>query len=450
MRPDQVWLAAMGELQLQMTRASYDTWLRGASFIAHEDGAYIIGVRSAYAKDWLDERMLATVKRTMAGIAGNAADVRFVVWADELTESDSTPALKASRPRAESATGAVNAGGLSHRYRFDTFVVGPNNRLAHAAALAAAENPAGSYNPLFIYGGVGFGKTHLLSAVGNACVQSGLRVLSVTSEEFTNDLVRAIRLHATESLRNKYRTVDVLLVDDVHFVSGKESTQEEMLHTFNALYNQNKQLVLASCHPPRDLPAIDERLRSRFEWGLTAELLRPNKEMRVSILRAKSRLLSRDVPVQVLTTIAERVDGSVRDLEGALNQVVARAELLGHPLDARSAALALAEQRPMPSHLTPEQVVTTVARHYGLSAQDLRGRSRAKAVVLPRQVAMYLIREITKASLPATGAELGGRDHTTVKHGCDKVRLLLEEDDALRLQASSIRERLYSLSSASD
>ncbi len=314
MRPDQVWQAALGELELQMTRASYDTWLRGAVLLAHEDGTFVVGVRSAFTKDWLEERLLPTVKRTLAGIAGGAADVRFVVWAEELVADDPPPALP-PLPRRDKNEGEQENDAAGGMYRFETFVVGTRNRLAHASALATAEHPGKTYNPLFLYGGVGLGKTHLLRAVESLCSRAGLHVLYVSSEEFTNDLVQAIRLRTTESFRNKYRSLDVLLLDDVHFLAGKESTQEELLHTFNPLHARNKQLVFSSSLSPKEIPAISDHLRSRFEWGLKVELFPPDRDARIDILRAKASSLSREVPLQTLEAIAGGVRGSVRSLE---------------------------------------------------------------------------------------------------------------------------------------
>lgn len=443
MKPEQVWCAALGELQLQMTRASYDTWLRDTNLLAHEDGVYIVGVRSGYAKDWLDERMLSTVERTLSGISGVGAGVRFVVWDDEIVSDESSFSLQAHPSQAESVGNDPVVDASVFRFSFERFVVGNSNRLAHAAALTAADKPGEAYNPLFIHGDVGLGKTHLLRAIADTCELQGRRVLWLSSEEFTNELVQAIRSRSTESFRNNCRTVDVFLLDDVHFVAGKESTQEELVHTFNALHNQNKQLVFSSNLPPRDIPALDARLRSRFEWGLVTEMQRPGRDLRFKVLSFLSSSLSVSVPPKVLRLIAERVPGNMRSLEGALTQLVARSEILGHPLDMRSAELSLESFGKKSGRITPENVVTAVALHYDLSSEDLRGRSREKAIALPRQLAMYLIRKETGASLPRTGKALGGRDHSTIKYGCDKASRLMKENSSFRRQANAIRESLY-------
>ena len=439
MKPDQVWQAALGELQLQMTRAAYDTWLRGAHFIGHEDGTYVIGVPKAYHKDWLDSRMLTTVNRTLTGIVGATVEARFVVWGEDRAEAQgAAPAVSEAEIGSRSAPG-----GLNPKYAFDRFVVGPSNRLAHAACLAAAENPAHAYNPLFVYGGVGLGKTHLLHAVGQVARNKGFTVLYVSSEDFTNDLINAIRSHTTDSFRDKYRTIDVLLVDDIQFIAGKESTQEEFFHTFNTLHGQDKQLVISSDRPPKAMVTLEERLRSRFEWGLTADIQPPDFETRTAILRFKADGLRRAVPPEVIELIARRVQSNIRELEGALNRVIAHADILGHPLTVEVTAAALADFLPRHRTLSPIQIVEGVAAFYNISIDDILGRERSKELALQRQVAMYLIRQETEASLPQIGDMLGGRDHTTIIYGCEKVADLIERDDSLRRQLITLRERLY-------
>jgi len=306
MKPDLVWSAALGELQLQMTQATFDTWLRDSRFLKFEDGSFVVGVKSGYAKDWLETRLLATIKRTLARLAGRATDIRFVVWTRQPQRQDTAPLLDIPEPEAT----ALPAANLNPRYAFDAFVVGLGNRLAHAASMAVAESPAQAYNPLFLYGGVGLGKTHLLHAIGHACHSEGLRVLYASSEEFTNDLIEAIRSHTTDAFREKYRTVDVLLVDDVQFIAGKEATQEEFFHTFNALHGAGKQIVISSDRPPKAMLTLEERLCSRFEWGLIADIQPPDLETRIAILRAKAASCGVAIPDDILTLIADRVQHS--------------------------------------------------------------------------------------------------------------------------------------------
>jgi chromosomal replication initiator protein len=448
MKPDQVWQAALGELQLQMTRATFDTWLRDARFIGHEDGTYVIGVPTAYIKDWLDSRMRSTINRTLTGIVGQAAEVNVVVWGGpgEMTANpvEEAPPLPIALEPEAAPRSVPSAGGLNPKYTFDRFVVGPSNRLAHAACLAAADNPAFAYNPLFVYGGVGLGKTHLLHAVGHVAHSKGYTVLYVSSEDFTNDLINAIRNHTTDSFRDKYRRTDVLLVDDIQFIAGKESTQEEFFHTFNTLHGQNKQLVMSSDRPPKAMVTLEERLRSRFEWGLTADIQPPDFETRTAILRFKADGLHREVPADLIELIARRVQSNIRELEGALNRVLAYADILGHPLTAEVADSALSDFLPHHRNLSPAQIVEGVASFYNVTVDDLTGRERTKDVALPRQIAMYLIRHETDASLPHIGEVLGGRDHTTIIYGCDKVADMIERDDGMRRQLLTLRERLYS------
>lgn len=446
MRPEQVWQAALGELQLQLTKATYDTWLRDSSLLSHEDGVFVIGVENAYARDWLENRLLSTIKRTLTGIAGRAAEVRFVVWAEPAeTAAVSEPFEPAPMAdRADAASNSISQLKLNPKYTFEGFVVGPSNRLAHAAALAAAENPARAYNPLFLYGGVGLGKTHLLQAVGNTCVIKGLTVLYASAEQFTNDLINSIRSHTTESFREKYRAIDVLLIDDIQFIAGKEATQEEFFHTFNALHGQSKQIVISSDRSPKALVTLEERLRSRFEWGLIADVQPPDFETRAAILRSKAEAMRRPVPPEVIDLIARRVQSNIRELEGALNRVCAYADVLGQPLNVETAAQAISDLLPRRHTLNASYILDTVALFYAVKVEDLVGRDRTKEITLPRQMAMYLVREETDASLPEIGQLLGGRDHTTVMHGCDKISNLIETDDSFRRKFLSIRERLYS------
>ena len=300
MKAAQVWQAALCELQLQMTRPTFETWVKPARVVAYEDGEFIIAVPSAFTKDWLESKLLSSIKRALSGILGRSVDVTFIVMPEE--ESEMPQALlygaeMADPARARESNGrATTTGNLNPRYVFDTFVVGPSNRLAHAACLAVAEKPASTYNPLFLYGGVGLGKTHLLHAIGHKCQAAGLQVLYVSSEQFTNELINAIRSQDTEGFRDKYRSIDVLLIDDIQFIAGKESTQEEFFHTFNALHGNGKQIAMSSDRQPKSMVTLEERLRSRFEWGLIADIQAPDVETRTAILRAKAEAQAANVP----------------------------------------------------------------------------------------------------------------------------------------------------------
>ena len=323
-------------------------------------------------------------------------------------------------------------------------MVGSANRLAHAACQAVVDNPAHAYNPLFIYSSVGLGKTHMLHAIGNAIVQQGKQVLYVSSEEFTNDLVQAIRTKTTAAFREKYRQVDVLLIDDIQFIAGKDSTQEEFFHTFNALYGQDKQIVMTSDRSPKAMSTLEERLRSRFEWGLTVDMQAPDYETRLAILHSKVEKINMDVPEEVIERIAKLVQTNVRELEGAWNRVLAFAQLSGKQLTLQLTERALADFLPQPSSITPEYVIETVADFFGVNRSSLIGRSRARDIAFPRQVAMYLMRELGDLSLPRIGDELGGRDHTTVMYACEKVAELIETDDRIRRQILQLKGQLQS------
>jgi chromosomal replication initiator protein len=408
--------------------------------LTYEDGTFIISVRNAYARDWLEDRLLSTVKRVLTGILGRTVEVRFVVWHDDNVEESSEPVLMSS---LDSESNLRVSSNLINRYTFESFVVGSSNRLAHAACQAVAESPARAYNPLFLYGGVGLGKTHLLHAIGHVCAQGGLNVLYVSSEEFTNDLINAIRTHTTDAFRERYRRIDLLLIDDIQFLVGKESTQEEFFHTFNTLHGQDKQLVISSDRPPKALVTLEERLRSRFEWGLTADIQLPDFETRLAILRSKAERANRSVESELLELIARRVQSNIRELEGALTRVLAFSDLSGALLSRELVETALIDLLPRDDTLTAERIIAVVAKQFGVEVDRLLSRERSREVALPRQVAMFLIREETSASLPQIGEALGGRDHTTVMYGYDKITNLMETDDVLRRQVLLVREKLF-------
>jgi chromosomal replication initiator protein len=439
------WQSALGQLQMEMPKASFDTWVRDTQLVAYENGRFTIGVNNAYARDWLESRLSSTANRLLMGIMNRDVELVFVVQTGASTEGEAKeePA-KTNEPECSLPDWKPQPRNISinPRYTFENFVVGPNNRLAHAASQAVAENPAMAYNPLFLYGGVGLGKTHLLHAIGNACQERGLTILYVSSEEFTNDLINAIRTHTTQAFREKYRSADILLIDDIQFIAGKESTQEEFFHTFNTLHGQNKQIILSSDRPPKSLVTLEERLRSRFEWGLTADIQLPDYETRLAILRSKAEKLGRKVPPEIIELISHRVQSNIRELEGALNRIVAYSELSGMALTPQLADSALADLLPQRGDVKPDQVVDVVARSYNLSVDRLLSAERTHDVALPRQIAMYLMRE-TNLSLPQIGQALGGRDHTTVMYACEKVADLLERDDRVRRQVVQIRQKLY-------
>jgi chromosomal replication initiator protein len=441
--PRQAWKATLGQLQMEMSKPTFDTWVRDAEFRSLEGNTFVIAVMNGYARDWLENRLASSTRRILTGIWGSPVEVRFVVGSVPPAPEAEPIAPPASPKPAHDLPTRPSGNNLNPRYTFSSFVVGNSNRLAHAASLAVAEKPAQAYNPLFIYGGVGLGKTHLLHAIGNLLAQKGVGVLYVTSEDFTNDLINAIRSHDTDAFRERYRRMDVLLIDDIQFIAGKESTQEEFFHTFNALHGQNRQLVLSSDRPPKAMVTLEERLRSRFEWGLTADIQPPDLEVRLAILRSKAERAGRSVPDEVLELIARRVQSNIRELEGALVRMLALADLGGIELNRAMAESALADLLPKNRALDPDAIIEAVAHSFGLERERLLGRERSHEIALPRQIAMYLIREETGASLPQVGEALGGRDHTTVMYGCEKIGELLEQDDSLRRQVLAIRQTLY-------
>jgi len=443
MNAQQAWQATLGQLQMELSRAAYDTWVKHTQLIDYDEqtAAFTLGAANAYACDWLESRLKSTLINKLSGMMARPVEVSFKVWA---APSAQQPEEYTSNQKPVASVVSNNLEThLASKYRFDNFVVGPNNRLAHAASLAVAEQPARAYNPLFLYGGVGLGKTHILHAIGNAVLPRGLQVLYVSSEEFTNDLVNAIRTKTTAAFREKYRQVDVLLIDDIQFISGKDATQEEFFHTFNTLHGQDKQIVMTSDRAPKSMSTLEERLRSRFEWGLTVDIQPPDYETRLAILRTKAEKVHRDVPADVIEMIAREIQSNIRELEGAWNRVLAYAELTGEKLTLQMANNALADFFPQHPDVAPEDVIAAVSRFFGVSPERMLSKDRSKDIALPRQIAMYLLREQAGVSLPKIGEELGGRDHTTVIYACDKVANMIERDERLRRQVLQLSEQIF-------
>lgn len=445
MKGKQAWQSVIGQLQLEMPKAAYDTWVKDAELLSFDDGLFTIGVQNAYARDWLESRLKTTISKYLTGSVNRPVEVKFEVnHGNNQTQKKSSSVSSAPGDFIQEGNGrSSRTSTINNRYKFENFVVGASNRLAHAASLAVSEKPAQTYNPLFLYGGVGLGKTHLLHAIGNHCVDEGLEVLYVSSEEFTNDLITAIRGHTTQAFRAKYRRIDILLIDDVQFIAGKESTQEEFFHTFNTLHGQNKQIVMTSDRPPKAMVTLEERLRSRFEWGLTADIQPPDFETRVAILQSKADRIGYNLTDKIIEDIAHRFQTNIRELEGAMTRIMAYADLRDMPLNKQLVEYALADLMPECKDIEPEQVLEAVAQEFDITREDLLSRSRAHRVALPRHVAMYLLREENDISLPKIGDMLGGRDHTTVMYGCDKITDLMETDKRLRRKIINIQEVLF-------
>ncbi len=444
MDANQVWRAVLGELQVSLSPANFETWLKDTSLIELDENRFRIAAPNGFARDWLDNRYRTLISQTLARVIGGSVQVEFVV-ADApgpVPTQASEDAL--SLPPASAGGNTVN---LNSRYTFSNFIVGSANRLAHAAALSVAERPGHAYNPLFLYGGVGLGKTHLMHAIGNAVAAKfpRKRILYATSEKFTNDFINSIREQKMEDFRGRYRRIDVLLIDDIQFIAERERTQEEFFHTFNAIHEAGKQVVLSSDRPPKAITTLEERLRSRFEWGLIADLTPPDLETRIAILRSKAEDQLNLIPSEVIEFIARKVVSNVRELEGALNRVIAYASMSGMPInnELASAVLSNVMYNPKKRSITPQRIVRVVAEYYGVNLDQLRSSKRERAIVVPRQIAMFLIREETDISLLRIGAELGGRDHSTVLHACDKISRELAENDEMRREISAVREMIY-------
>ena len=441
----QVWRAVLGELQVSLSPANFETWLKDTTLAEIDESRFRIAAPNGFARDWLDNRYRTLVSQTLARVVGGSVQVEFVV-ADAPGPVPSQADEDGLPPPPASAGG--NTVNLNTRYAFANFIVGSANRLAHAAALSVAERPGHAYNPLFLYGGVGLGKTHLMHAIGNAVAAKfpRKRILYATSEKFTNDFINSIREQKMEDFRNRYRRIDVLLIDDIQFIADRERTQEEFFHTFNAIHEAGKQIVLSSDRPPKAITTLEERLRSRFEWGLIADLTPPDLETRIAILRSKAEDQLNLIPAEVIEFIARKVVSNVRELEGALNRVIAYASMSGMPInnELASAVLSNVMYNPKKRSITPQRIVRAVADYYGVNLDQLRSSKRDRAIVVPRQIAMYLIREETDISLLRIGAELGGRDHSTVLHACDKIARELAENDEMRREISAVREMIYS------
>lgn len=467
--PAEIWQTAHGELQLQLPRETYDTWLRNARLIAHEDGTYIIGVHNIYAREWLEHRLKKVIVRTLGRIAQRTVEVRFVV------ASESGHRARAKREKAEEEVYqagpllaelekqqeqpprferlAAGETGLNPRHTFESFAVGQCNRLAQVAAEAVVEAHGAQFNPLYIHSSVGLGKTHLLHAIGNAAHECGRRVLYVSSETFTNDLVAAIRGKTTGEFRSKYREVDMLLVDDVQFLAGKDSSQEEFYHTFNTLYNANAQIVVAANAPPDAVRGLDARLSSRFEGGLVIELQPPDYLTRVDILelKARQRSLNGRMPLDLLEKVAEEIEGSVRELEGALNRLIA-ATLLTKEAPTMDEAEAVLDRLQTAARdstgLALEDIIMAVSDYYGVTPDDLCGRARSREVSSARQVAMFIAHNEADLPLQQIGEAIGGRNHSTVLYSCERVADLMATDSQVRRQVQAIMRLLGSRSAA--
>lgn len=426
-------------LKPEVTQISYDTWIMPLGIRSIDGNHIVFTANSEFQKDFIENKYKSLIFNTLRYITNK--DWTFSV-VDISKEDDDSSAVISDDADNPSADIEINKSTLNPKYTFETFVVGNNNRFAHAAALAVGNEPAKSYNPLFLYGGVGLGKTHLMHAIGNRILENfpDYNVLYVTSEKFTNQLINAIKDNKNEYFRNKYRNIDVLLIDDIQFIAGKERVQEEFFHTFNSLYEDGKQIIISSDTPPRDIPFLEDRLKSRFEWGLLADISCPDYETRLAILRKKAQDENIVIDDIILSNIANKIDSNIRELEGVFNKIVARASLTHSPI-----TIELAEKIINEFIYENEKVISadfikeTVAKYYNINKDDLSSNKRSNDIAFPRQIAMYLCREIANMSYPQIGEEFGGRDHSTVMHACRKIEKKIKEKSDTKLIVESVK-----------
>ncbi len=435
---ESIWQNVLSYIRNNITEVEYHTWFERIRPLGIQGGVLELGVPTSFAGEWIKKHYADLIQEALLHLG--ATSPRF-----ELKVVPGTPVQEDIFSVSTQSQARENRHKLNPKYTFENFVVGANNNMAHAAALAVAESPGRAYNPLFIYGGVGLGKTHLMHAVGHYVAQRfpHLKIEYVSTETFTNELINAIREDKMSEFRERYRSVDLLLVDDIQFIAGKERTQEEFFHTFNALYEAHKQIILSSDRPPKDILTLESRLRSRFEWGLITDIQPPELETRIAILKMNAEYRGISIPEEVLEYIARQITSNIRELEGALMRLIAYASLNGVEITKQVAARALSDVfTPKEAEYKAEDILRVVAEHYGVRPEELRGRGRSKEVVLPRQVAMYLIRELTGASLPEIGQFFQGRDHTTVLYAIQKVQELREQDPAMRQLLRELQEQL--------
>ncbi len=442
----EIWEAALGELQLQVNKPNYDTWLKDTTGISYQDDLFVVGAPNAFIAEWLRNRLHSLIKRTLTSITGKNVDVNFAIQTADQTDTHLVPAWQADGGTSSKLKESTKPPKLNPKYTFDTFTTGESNRLAYAAALEVAEEPGHSYNPLFIYGDTGVGKTHLLHAIGHVTKANGLQTLYISAERFTNEFVIAIKNDKGEDFHRKFRSVDVLLLDDIQFLSGKAQTQECLFHTFNDLYDNSCQIVVSSDLPPKAIPSFTKKLKSRLEWGLVANIQSPDLEVCLTILNTKAKRLKIPISPEVLQFLATQFQHNVRELEGALNRVITYARLSSAKLDIHLATQALADivakDDQQEAILTPTLIIDTVANHYAVTSEALIGKRRDKKTALARQVTMYLLREQNHCGLAEIGKILGSRDHTTILHGHQKIATEININPELSESIEEIRRQL--------
>ena len=443
----ELWEKTLNIIKGELTEVSFNTWIKSCEPISISSNTIKISVPNSFTQDILEKRYKDLVINSIEVACSKTYNLEFLI-ASEIQDAEELEE-KTKQPKKDNMTVVVNdemSSTLNPKYTFNSFVIGNSNRFAHAASLAVAESPAKAYNPLFIYGGVGLGKTHLMHAIGHYILQNNpnAKVVYVSSEKFTNELINAIKDDKNEEFRTKYRSVDVLLIDDIQFIAGKERTQEEFFHTFNTLHEANKQIILSSDRPPKEIPTLEDRLRSRFEWGLIADIQAPDFETRMAILKKKADVEKLNVPNEVMVYIATKIKSNIRELEGALIRIVAYSSLTNREITVDLASEALKDiiSNKQNKSITIDLIQDVVATYYNLRVEDLKSQRRTRNVAYPRQIAMYLSRKLTDMSLPKIGEEFGGRDHTTVIHAYEKISESLNRDESLEHTLNDITKKL--------
>ncbi len=449
MTKEELWKAVLGEMELSTSKANFTTWFKNTSIVADEGELVVVSVPNGFIKEWLENKFHKQILTCLQNFSPETREIKYAIGNNlpqNIIKRDISQLIP-ERLMESKQPGEVNPQtNLNKKYSFESFVVGSHNELAHAASLAVVKNLGKAYNPLFIYGGVGLGKTHLLQATGNKVLEDdqSKKVLYIPSERITAEIIESIRTKSVEQLKSRYAKLDILIIDDIQFIAGKEKTQDIIFSTFNELYSKNKQIILSSDRPPKAIPALEERLRSRFEGGMIADINMPDFETRLAILKLKVKQKNSDLDENILGYIATNIQKNIRELEGALNRIVAVSQIYGKNLDIKETKKLLATYLSTPYRkTTPQLILKSVSDFYNISLNDLLKRSRKKEVVRPRQIAMYLLREETKSSFPEIGQKLGGRDHSTVIHAYEKMKTEEETDELTKQEIVMIKERIY-------
>ncbi len=454
MQDDSIWQAVLGEIELTVSRASFVTWFKNTRLLKYKDGVLLIGVPNVFIKNQLENKFNPLITDVLAKHGVTPDKIEYKIHASTAPRKQSeesiilgqnTAPASTSPSRPTSALTHSYRQGLNERYTFETFIVGGGSELAYAACQAIAQNPGTKYNPLFVYGGVGIGKTHLIQAVGNALLQRKpeAHVVYVSTEQFVQEFIDAVRYKKNTDFAGFYRNADVLIIDDVQFIAGKDKTQEEFFHTFNALHQANKQIIISSDKPPKDIPTLEERLRSRFAWGMTIDMQAPDFETRCAILQAKAHAHEVELPQPVVEYLATNIQNNIRELEGALNQLLAFCEMRGLEPDLTIVTGLMGSAKTRPKHLSAKQIIERTARHFQIGMDEILGPKRDKDIVVPRQVAMYMLRSELHLSFPKIARELGRKDHTTAIHSVEKIEKEAAFDSDIRSAIAEIKERLY-------